>query len=175
MILIIKKILLIGFLCVTCSCESVNTYPKMILSDKYIGHKVLFSNLVFFNNLTEVNIDSLTYSRYKVVIYVDSSNCDDCRISQALAIRGYELELIRKKKNIPFIYIFNTQDAFSLKEHLEYYGFHSYFFVDLDNTFLSTNNITHSAAWMEIHKDELLANWDLCMSGKQPFKIQPLI
>ena len=29
-------------------------------------------------------------------------------------------------------------------------------------------------AWMEIHKDELLANWQLCQQGEKPFKIEPL-
>ena len=29
-------------------------------------------------------------------------------------------------------------------------------------------------AWMEIHKDELLANWTLCQNGEKPFQIEPL-
>ncbi len=29
-------------------------------------------------------------------------------------------------------------------------------------------------AWMEIHKDELIADWELAMSGEQPYKIEPL-
>jgi hypothetical protein len=29
-------------------------------------------------------------------------------------------------------------------------------------------------AWMEIHKDELLANWELCQNGEKPFQIEPL-
>lgn len=30
------------------------------------------------------------------------------------------------------------------------------------------------SAWIEIHREELLANWKLCQQGKKPFKIQPL-
>ena len=30
------------------------------------------------------------------------------------------------------------------------------------------------SAWIEIHREELLANWKLCQNGKKPFKIQPL-
>lgn len=30
------------------------------------------------------------------------------------------------------------------------------------------------SAWIEIHRDELLADWQLCQNGKKPFKIQPL-
>jgi hypothetical protein len=29
-------------------------------------------------------------------------------------------------------------------------------------------------AWIEIHKDELLANWQLCQNGEKPFQIDPL-
>jgi hypothetical protein len=29
-------------------------------------------------------------------------------------------------------------------------------------------------AWIEIHREELLANWTLCQNGKSPFKIDPL-
>ena len=29
-------------------------------------------------------------------------------------------------------------------------------------------------AWIEIHREELLANWKLCTNGEKPFKINPL-
>jgi len=29
-------------------------------------------------------------------------------------------------------------------------------------------------AWVALHQDELLADWDLVMNGELPFKIQPL-
>ncbi|MBN2261621.1 MAG: DUF4160 domain-containing protein [Prolixibacteraceae bacterium] len=29
-------------------------------------------------------------------------------------------------------------------------------------------------AWIEIHRDELLANWNLCQNGEKPFQIAPL-
>lgn len=29
-------------------------------------------------------------------------------------------------------------------------------------------------AWMEIHKDELMANWELAVNGQQLYKIEPL-
>lgn len=29
-------------------------------------------------------------------------------------------------------------------------------------------------AWIEIHKDELLADWALCQNGEKPFQIEPL-
>jgi hypothetical protein len=29
-------------------------------------------------------------------------------------------------------------------------------------------------AWLEIHRDELVADWELAVSGQQPYKIEPL-
>lgn len=29
-------------------------------------------------------------------------------------------------------------------------------------------------AWIDIHKDELLADWELAESGEKPFRIKPL-
>lgn len=29
-------------------------------------------------------------------------------------------------------------------------------------------------AWIEIHRDELLADWELAARGQQPYKIEPL-
>lgn len=29
-------------------------------------------------------------------------------------------------------------------------------------------------AWIEIHRDELLADWELAVNGEEPFKIDPL-
>jgi hypothetical protein len=29
-------------------------------------------------------------------------------------------------------------------------------------------------AWIELHRDELVANWELAASGQQPYKIEPL-
>ena len=29
-------------------------------------------------------------------------------------------------------------------------------------------------AWIEIHKDELMADWNLALNGEQPYKIEPL-
>lgn len=29
-------------------------------------------------------------------------------------------------------------------------------------------------AWIELHQDELMADWDLALQGQNPFKIEPL-
>ena len=29
-------------------------------------------------------------------------------------------------------------------------------------------------AWIEIHREELIADWELCQNGEKPFQIEPL-
>lgn len=39
---------------------------------------------------------------------------------------------------------------------------------------ISSNKFKLIQAWIEIHQDELLADWHLAKSGEQVFKIKPL-
>lgn len=39
---------------------------------------------------------------------------------------------------------------------------------------LKSNKMKLVQAWIEIHQDELLANWELASNGEQVFKIDPL-
>ena len=40
--------------------------------------------------------------------------------------------------------------------------------------FLPKTKLKLVAAWLEIHKDELMADWRLALEGEQLFKIDPL-
>ena len=39
---------------------------------------------------------------------------------------------------------------------------------------MPSNKLKLLVAWMEIHKDELAANWDLLSAGEKFYKIEPL-
>ncbi|MCR4342442.1 MAG: DUF4160 domain-containing protein [Patescibacteria group bacterium] len=39
---------------------------------------------------------------------------------------------------------------------------------------LKTNKKSLVQAWIEIHKDELMADWELAVNGQEIFKIDPL-
>ncbi|MGD9993625.1 MAG: DUF4160 domain-containing protein [Salinivirgaceae bacterium] len=39
---------------------------------------------------------------------------------------------------------------------------------------LPTRQLRLIQAWIEIHQEELLANWELCQNGEKPFQIDPL-
>jgi hypothetical protein len=39
---------------------------------------------------------------------------------------------------------------------------------------LTAKQLRLVAAWIEIRRDELLADWALCQNGEKPFPIEPL-
>lgn len=39
---------------------------------------------------------------------------------------------------------------------------------------LASKQLRLVIAWIEIHREELLANWKLCQNGEKPFSIDPL-
>ena len=39
---------------------------------------------------------------------------------------------------------------------------------------LPSNKMKLLQAWLEIHCDELMADWELAANGQQPYKIEPL-
>ena len=39
---------------------------------------------------------------------------------------------------------------------------------------LPTKQLRLVVAWIELHKDELMADWQLCQNGEHPFNIEPL-
>ena len=61
--------------------------------------------------------------------------------------------------------------------HLKYQGEEAIFTIS--NGKVLTGKIKSSKrkliqAWIEIHKDELIANWELAINGEEIFKIDPL-
>ena len=60
--------------------------------------------------------------------------------------------------------------------HASYQGYHAVFDMDGDLTEgdMPRKQVKLIAAWTELHRDELLANWELAMSEQPLYKIDPL-
>lgn len=60
--------------------------------------------------------------------------------------------------------------------HASYQGYNAVFNMDgnLINGDMPNKQIKLIAAWTEIHKDELLANWELAITEQPLYKIEPL-
>ncbi len=61
--------------------------------------------------------------------------------------------------------------------HAYYQNFKATFRIDNGEIIegnIPSRQIKLIAAWIEIHRDELHANWELCNNGEKPFQIEPL-
>lgn len=78
---------------------------------------------------------------------------------------------------IIMMYYFDNKKHHKPHVHAEY-GEHSAVFGikdgDLLEGSLPKSKLKLVIAWLEIHKDELLADWKLAIEGEQLFKIEPL-
>ena len=62
--------------------------------------------------------------------------------------------------------------------HVEYSGHEAVVAIDSGNVLegsLPANKRKLLDAWMELHRDELIADWTLAVSGEAPAKIAPLV
>lgn len=85
-------------------------------------------------------------------------------ISMFYGILIQMFSLDNKKHNLPHI-------------HVKYAQYNAVFSI-IDGALLEgelpNNKRKLVEAWMEIHRDDLLADWELAVSGDKPFKIEPL-
>jgi len=75
------------------------------------------------------------------------------------------------------MYHFDNQQHKAPHIHVEYQGRSAVFEIPsgrLLEGHLPANKTRLLAAWMEIHREELLADWLLAVAGEQVFKIDPL-
>ena len=85
-------------------------------------------------------------------------------ISMFYGIIVYLYYYYNKEHNTPHIHV----------EYQEYQAVVSILEGEILSGELPKNKLRLLSAWIEIHKDEILANWKLAVSGEQIFKIEPL-
>ena len=75
------------------------------------------------------------------------------------------------------MYFYDDRQHHSPHVHAEYAGEQAVFGID-DGEMLSGSLPSRKArlvqAWIEIHREELMANWQLAVNGEEVFKIEPL-
>lgn len=75
------------------------------------------------------------------------------------------------------MYFFDNQQHHLPHIHAEYQGGKAVF--GIEDASILDGSITPKAvrlvqAWIEIHREELLADWQLAVNGEEPVKIEPL-
>lgn len=76
-----------------------------------------------------------------------------------------------------YLYFFDDERHKTPHIHAKYQGQDASFSI-LDCALLAgklpVSKMRLVQAWIEIHREELLANWDLAVSGATPFRVEPL-
>jgi hypothetical protein len=78
---------------------------------------------------------------------------------------------------IIYMYFKNNRQHNKPHIHARYQGYEAV--IAIPDGEILEGNIPNSKmrlvqAWIELHQDELVANWELTVSGQQPYKIDPL-
>jgi desulfoferrodoxin (superoxide reductase-like protein) len=76
-----------------------------------------------------------------------------------------------------YMYFFDNKEHHIPHIHVEYQDDQSVFAIetgDLITGKISEKNKKLIMAWIELHRDELMADWKLAISGQELFKIEPL-
>jgi hypothetical protein len=76
-----------------------------------------------------------------------------------------------------YLYFFDNERHSLPHIHAKYQDFDASFSI-VDGAFLSgdlpSGKTRLVQAWIEIHREALLANWALAVNGETPFRIEPL-
>ncbi len=75
------------------------------------------------------------------------------------------------------MYFFDDKQHHAPHVHAEYSGDQAVFAIPSGEVLagkLPTGRTRLVQAWIEIHRDELLANWKLAIEGEEVFRIEPL-
>jgi hypothetical protein len=76
-----------------------------------------------------------------------------------------------------YLYFFDNEKHNLPHIHARYQGQTASFSI-ADGTMLAgdlpANKVKLIQAWIEIHREDLMANWELAVNGEAPFRIEPL-
>jgi len=77
------------------------------------------------------------------------------------------------------IYIYNMDNLKHSKPHIHVKYQDDYCVLSIPGCEILAGNIPSKKlnlvkAWISIHEEELMANWDLAVNGDTPYKIEPL-
>lgn len=75
------------------------------------------------------------------------------------------------------MYFFDDKQHHEAHVHAEYSGQDAVFAISTGEILagkLPSGKARLVQAWIEIHRDELIADWNLAVNGEEPFRIDPL-
>lgn len=122
------------------SCQSYKNKKKLQRDlSLFINSKIEFpSNLIPFQLHYGLTSIDLLERYYKIVIFIDSTECNDCRIK--MLKQGWEPFLNQiANDSLSCIIIFNTSTSHEIKNTMEELGLKIPYFLDIDASFPKIN------------------------------------
>lgn len=131
--------ILFFFLCVflfICSCREGRGDIG-----KWEGKEILFPHDMAFTRLAT---DTITYhwadAEYKILVYVDSVGCTDCKL-QLYKWKDFMEEVDSlARKEVSFLFVFQPKELFQMKYMLRAYEFDHPIYMDLENKLDALNH-----------------------------------
>ncbi len=134
-------LMLCGIVLLFQSCESGKPSVKAELN-KMIGSRVTYpSEMMLLNNNNRM-IEDYMNSVYKVISFVDSIQCNECKAKALLSWN--ELFPMYKKLGIPVLTIVSTPDLSSFNNAVKEIGITFPYMYDIHDEFAKNNHISYN-------------------------------
>lgn len=109
--------------------------------EKWEGKEILFPHDMAFTRLAT---DTITYhwydGEYKILVYVDSVGCTDCKL-QLYKWKDFMEEVDSlARKEVSFLFVFQPKELFQMKYMLRAYEFDYPIYIDLENKLDALNH-----------------------------------
>ena len=135
----IRNVLVFLILLLSYSCKTEETPLQKHLRE-WVGKDIVFTDSLFvFNNADTSYYANIVNSKCKLILYVDSTNCSDCKIKKFLYLTTLYEKSIRD--NCPVVIIFNTRDIYGMEMAFERYYINTPFIIDWTGSFHRTNRL----------------------------------
>jgi len=123
--------------CVLLCCKQTNTSLKTRLK-AFIGTEIVIPrSLPLFNDVNHhINRDA----KYKIICYIDSVSCAECRLNKSV-LTWVSLMNSFEKEDFSLFIIVDSQDFNQIRALFERYGLDIPFFIDFNSEFRGANNI----------------------------------
>lgn len=149
-------------LCLFGSCTNKESELKHQLKN-FLGNEIFFTkNLLLFNCQENIDSKKLIEAKQKFVIFVDKTNCTDCKLKKMFSWIPYFEDI--NKLGAQVVVIFETDDISNLTRAFKMYKFKFPYFVDLNGEFKKKNKLPD----IENLKTFLVNNDSVILAG-QPY------
>ena len=131
------SLIFIGIIVFVISCSSESNKWKKEMKE-FVNSEIVFPNNIIPLNLPEsVGVDDLLSSEFKIIKFLDSTECAECRFSQLMTWDDYYIE--HRESDYAILCVISESDFFEVKRLIDKFCFSFICLIDTDNSFKNLN------------------------------------